>query len=267
MHSPGKRWKRKRKQDKRRVALIPVFLTLGNLSFGLLAILSTFEGHFKRAGWFIVIGLVLDGLDGWVARTTRTASGFGMQLDSLADVITFGAAPSLLLYHWVLSAGTVSPARPFAIAMTLFYTACVAIRLARFNLTYANSDVRYFFGLPSPSAALMVSTIILNFNPPEHTSIMAIIPLALLGVLGVLMVSNIRYRSSKALEIHRRWPFASYAFVALFIAMLASYHKVTLFVMAILYVLSGPVRYAWLNFIKRTVHETEIPHPDDQPLT
>ncbi|MCS7311685.1 MAG: CDP-diacylglycerol--serine O-phosphatidyltransferase, partial [Acidobacteria bacterium] len=178
---------------RRGVGLLPGLLTLGNLSLGMMALLSVLHGRLQQAAWMIVVAVVLDGLDGWVARTTRQTSELGLQLDSLADLVSFGVVPAILLYRWTGAASAVPVARSFAVAMVLFYTACTALRLARFNLISLTSDPRFFVGLPSPGAAALGVTTTLAFPRPSPGSPLVLGPLVLMGVLAALMVSRVRY--------------------------------------------------------------------------
>ena len=262
------RWsRRKRRPGRPRLTLLPVLLTLGNLSFGVLAVLSVFQGHLHRACWFVLVGMVLDGLDGWAARTTRSTSAFGLQLDSLSDMVTFGVAPALVIYEWVFGAHPSVLLRPFGVAMTLFYCACVAIRLARFNLIPSESDRRYFIGLPSPGAAVMMVTSVLWFPPLPSPPVVGVLPLAGEGFLAVLMVSNIRYRSSKALEIHHRRPRVALASMALLIALIASYTRLTLFFGSLGYVCSGLAVYGYRRVKSRWRKPQVSPERTDEPVS
>jgi CDP-diacylglycerol--serine O-phosphatidyltransferase len=226
---------------RRGIGLLPGLLTLGNLSLGMMALLNILHGRLERAAWMVVVAIVLDSLDGWVARTTRTASALGLQLDSLADLVSFGVVPAILLYRWTGAAAAVPVARSFAVAMVLFYTACTALRLARFNVIAPTADPRFFVGLPSPGAAALGVTTTLAFPRPSPGSPLLLGPLVLMGILAVLMVSRLRYRSFKRLEAYRRWPLATLATVALLLALALSYPHWTLWAGSVAYVLSGPV--------------------------
>ncbi len=222
-----------------RMSLIPGLMTLGNLCFGMMAILHVLTGQYTRAAWLMVVAAILDGLDGLVARATRSTSPLGLQLDSLADLVSFGVAPTLLMYRWTPIRQALPIAHSFAVAMTLYYVACTALRLARFNVLSPSMDRRYFIGLPAPGAGSVLFTLPLMFSPPSPRSPVVIVPFALMGILGSLMISNIRYRSLKQLEIHRRWPLASMATVALILSLVITHPRVTLWSVSTLYALSG----------------------------
>jgi len=239
-------FRRHRFPFRRGVGLLPGLLTLGNLSLGMMALLSILHGRLERAAWMVVVAIALDGLDGWVARATRRTSELGLQLDSLADLVSFGVVPAILLYRWTGAAAAVSVARSFAVAMVLFYTACTALRLARFNVISPTADPRFFVGLPSPGAAALSVTTTLVFPRPSPGSPLMLGPLVLTGTLAVLMVSRIRYRSFKHLEAYQRWPLATLATVALLLALALSYPQWTLWAGSVAYVLSGPIaRLSW----------------------
>jgi len=235
-------FRRHRFPFRRGIGLLPSLLTLGNLSLGMMALLDILHGRLERAAWMVVVAIVLDILDGWVARTTRTASALGLQLDSLADLVSFGVVPAILLYRWTGASAAVPVARSFAVAMVLFYTACAALRLARFNVTAPTADPRFFVGLPSPGAAALGVTTTLAFPRPSPGSPLLLGPLVLMGILAVLMVSRLRYLSFKRLEAYRQWPrTATLATVALLLALALSYPHWTPWAGSVAYVLSGPV--------------------------
>lgn len=189
---PGKESKRKRA-----VYLIPNLLTTGNLFSGLFAILSVFDERYLAAAIAILVALVFDMLDGKSARLTNTTSQFGVEYDSLADLVAFGVAPGLLIYAWALrDHGTLGAAVMFA------FVACGALRLARYNVMAASSESKYFTGLPIPAAASVVATLIIfdrhvvglqSESQPLPILIMTL-------VLAFLMVSTIKYRSFKDLK-------------------------------------------------------------------
>jgi len=184
----------------RKISVLPSVITLGNLTSGFASIIYAADGEFGKAGWMILLGMIFDALDGQVARLTRTAGTFGIQLDSLCDVITFGLAPAVLINRLCVSSGW--PAAPEAWLFSALYVACAALRLARFNVGTGveEEDHESFHGLPSPAAAGQIATlVILN----DHLSaqpilslpsrpIVAVLPVVGL-VMGGLMVSRVPY--------------------------------------------------------------------------
>jgi CDP-diacylglycerol---serine O-phosphatidyltransferase len=237
--------------------LLPSLFTMGNMLFGFYAIICGLDGYFRKASLFILLAAALDSVDGRIARMTGTESDFGREYDSLADVITFGVAPGMLVYLWglrELNADTW--------LLSAFYMVCTAVRLARFNVQTRVVDSRYFVGLPSPWAALTICAL-LSFAP-EYTGevrlVMQIILGAALLVIGALMVSTFRYNSFKKLDLRRRWsyrafvPFAALLLVFLFIP------RATLLVITLLYALSAPLAAA----VSR-VRSPRGPRPDPAP--
>ena len=147
--------RRRKKKDRRRfrgVYLLPNLITSMSLFAGFYAIVASMDGRFYAAAWAILIALILDGLDGRVARMTKTTSGFGVQYDSLADLVAFGVAPGIMAYLWALK-----DFKQFGWAAAFLFVVCGALRLARFNVQQGSFDPRYFNGLPIPAAAMMVA--------------------------------------------------------------------------------------------------------------
>ena len=228
------------KEPKRRraVYLIPNLLTTGNLFSGLFAILAVFKGHYVAAAVAILIALVFDMLDGKSARWTNSTSQFGVEYDSLADLVAFGVAPGLLMYGWALSAyDMLGPAVMFA------FVACGALRLARFNVMTATSESKYFTGLPIPAAASVVATLVI-FD--HHVGLLGIagqpVPaLVLTLTLAFLMVSTIKYRSFKDLKFSGRAHFDNLVLAILMLMLVIAWPQVMLFVVFACYAVSGPI--------------------------
>ncbi|MGP8049790.1 MAG: CDP-diacylglycerol--serine O-phosphatidyltransferase [Desulfobaccales bacterium] len=232
--------RRRKKRDRRRlrgVFLIPNLITTASLFSGFYAIVATIDGHFYHAAWAIFISLVLDGLDGRIARITASTSGFGTQYDSLSDLVAFGVAPSLLVYLWALK-----PFKQFGWLAAFLFLACGALRLARFNVQQGSMDPRYFNGLPIPAAAMLIATSVALYHevgewfPGKHIYI-----LIMIYVLSFLMVSNIKYASFKKMEIFRRHPFQTLVGLVLLFVVIAAAPDIMGFLLMFLYVASGPV--------------------------
>ena len=211
-------------------------LTCASLFSGFYSIIASINGHFFAAAVAILIAAVFDGLDGRVARMTNSTSTFGMELDSLCDLVSFGVAPALLAYLWALT-----PYGRYGWLAAFLYVATTALRLARFNSQAATSGPD-FVGLPCPAAAMMVATTVMfsrflgATETVKHISI-----LLLIYILSYLMVSNHRYLSFKHVDITREKKFQIVVFMLLFLILLATEPPITLFVVACTYVLSGPV--------------------------
>ncbi len=253
-----------RRRMRRGVYLLPSMLTLGNLFCGFYALIAVYNDEYMAAAIAILVAEVLDCLDGAVARMTGATSDLGLQLDSLADLVSFGVAPGLLAYVFALKPfGWMGGLAAFAFA------ACGAFRLARFNIQTYVLDKRYFVGLPIPAAAAVVATFVLFMGesaavvvygrelvPPQATAAGV-----LLGVygLGFLMVSRIRYRSLKGLEMRKRRPSTILTTLLLLLVIVASNPVLFLFVFFVLYAFSGIARMlpAWQR--RHPVETTEQP--------
>lgn len=226
-----------KKNRRRGIYLLPNLFTTGALFSGFYAITSAMNGQFELAAIAIFIAMVLDGLDGRVARLTNTQSAFGAEYDSMADMISFGAAPALVMYAWSLSAlGKAGWVAAFV------HAAGAALRLARFNTQLATQDKRYFQGLPSPSAAAIPAGFIwvaVKYEIPLDT--IQYIGLGMAVCTGLLMVSNFRYYSFKDIDLHGRVSFLWAILVMLLFALLYTNTPLVLFTIFTLYALSGPI--------------------------
>ena len=175
---------------------------MGNMWCGYACIVYSMRGEYETAAPFIGVAYTLDILDGRIARLTGAESAFGLQLDSLADIVSFGVAPALLLFAWGLS-----PLGRLGWAAGFMYVACAAMRLARFNIQAAGGDKRYFIGLPSPAAAGLLAATVFAYPAGLYDYRAALVALAVVLVPAVLMVSTIRFRSFKDLDLQSRRPF------------------------------------------------------------
>lgn len=222
---------------RRGVYLLPNLFTTGALFAGFYAIVAAMNGLFEQASVAIFISMVLDGLDGRVARMTNTQSAFGAEYDSLADCISFGVAPALVSYAWALhNLGKVGWMIGFV------YVACAALRLARFNVEQDVADKRYFTGLASPSAAALVAGMVWAATDWGIEGSDAVIPAALLtAYAAVMMVSNVKFSSFKEIDFRGRVPFVAILVVVLAIAVIFSDPSRVLLVVFLIYSLSGPV--------------------------
>lgn len=219
------------------IFLLPNLLTTAALFAGFFAILSAVNQQYNSAVLAIFAAMVLDGLDGRIARLTNTQSAFGAEYDSLSDMIAFGLAPSLLIYLWVLnSLGKLGWVAAF------IYTAGAALRLARFNTQVATADKRWFQGLPSPAAAALITACVWmgvdrGIDPQPY----AWLALTLTIMAGLLMVSNIRYNSFKELGPRDRIPFVALVSIMLGFAIFVLHPPTILSLAFIVYTFSGPV--------------------------
>lgn len=228
------------------IYLLPNLITLLSMFSGFYSIVAALNSDYERAAWAIMIASVFDVLDGWVARLTHTATRFGIEIDSLSDVISFGVAPGILVYTWTLSSfGKVGWLGSF------FLVACAALRLARFNVQMGGAEKKHFTGLPTPAAALVIATTVLAYD--EFIQILEHLRLASLAdlvgkdywVLGLtfllsgLMVSNITYHSLKEANLKERRPFGILVGMAAFLAVVAYHPSLVLFLVSISYVSLG----------------------------
>lgn len=226
----------KRHKQKRGIYLLPNLFTTSALFAGFYAVLAAIEGSFDQSVVAIFIALVLDGLDGRVARLTQTETAFGAEYDSLSDLIAFGLAPALLVHQWALS-----DMGKLGWFIAFIYTATTALRLARFN-TVQTGDKKYFTGLPSPSAAaILAATVwIINNSGYPGTALDWLIA-ALTVLVGLLMVSNIRYYSFKEIDFRGKVPFISAVVIMLALAVILLRPAPILFTLFLMYGLSGPI--------------------------
>lgn len=226
---------------KRGVFLIPATITSLGLLAGFYSLISAINGHLELAAVMIMIAFVCDGLDGRVARASRTSSQFGVEYDSLSDVVAFGVAPAGLAYMWALK-----PLGALGIMASGLFVLCAALRLARFNIQATGTAKGRFVGLPVPGAAAMIAGMMLAYSYFEldspRTLCAVMTPLTL--VLAGLMISRVPYPSFKSLGFRERVPVEILAAVLVGVALLFAMPQVTLFILSTTYVLSGPVLMA-----------------------
>ncbi len=228
----------KNREDRRRgIYVLPNLVTTAGLFCGFYAIIASISGNFYQAALSILIAAVLDGLDGRIARLTQTTSAFGVQYDSLSDLIAFGLAPGIMVFLWALK-----PFNRFGWMAAFLYVVCGALRLARFNVQTGIISNKYFVGLPIPASASIVATTILfiyQIGGTGSTGYLAV--LILIYVLSFLMVSNIPYPSFKGMKLAERRSFNFLVAVVLIFVLVALEPFVMLSVGILGYVLSGPV--------------------------
>jgi CDP-diacylglycerol--serine O-phosphatidyltransferase len=235
----------------RGIYLLPNLFTSGGLFGGFFAIIAASQGRFEAACVAIFVAAVLDGVDGRVARLTNTQSEFGMQYDSLADLVSFGMAPALVMYYWALSAYRLDGVTAGKIGWlaAFLYAACAALRLARFNSQVAQVDKRWFIGLASPAAAgLMASFVWTCHDMRLEGASLRHVALAVTVAAALLMVSRIRYTSFKGggrgARAERVPFFAIVVAIAVLIALVLDPPRVLL-AAGVLYALSGPAQWLW----------------------
>jgi len=222
---------------RRGIYVLPNLFTTAALFCGFFAIVQAMKGNFEPAAVAIYVAMVLDGLDGRVARLTRTQSAFGAEYDSLSDMVSFGVAPALVAYSWALKdVGRLGWIAAF------IYCAGAALRLARFNSSAEATDKRFFQGLPSPAAAALVAGFVwVMVNTGAAQEEMRWGTCAMLVFAGITMVSNLRYYSFKDFNLRRSVPFVFIVSIALVIALLSYEPSVALFALFVVYALSAYV--------------------------
>lgn len=223
---------------RRGIYLLPNLFTTAGLFAGFYGIVSAMNSQFESAAIAIFIAMVMDGMDGRIARLTKTQSDFGVEYDSLADMISFGLAPSLIVYQWILSG-----MGKLGWLVAFIYTASTALRLARFNTQVMNEDKQFFQGLPSPAAAALVAGMIWLGETQEMVEVenLTIIALPITVLAGILMVSNIRFYSFKEIDFKGRIPFVGILLLVLLFVFIASEPPLILFSLSLIYTISGPV--------------------------
>ncbi|MBD3867103.1 MAG: CDP-diacylglycerol--serine O-phosphatidyltransferase [Acidobacteria bacterium] len=228
------------KRFRRGIYLLPSLFTVGNLFCGFASIVQTSLGRFELAAILIIVSGILDGLDGRIARLTGTTSDFGVEFDSLADIVSFGVAPAFLVFSWVLH-----PLGRAGWLAAFVFVVCAAMRLARFNIRRNTTEKRYFAGLPSPPAAGLAAAVVFAFPEPAGIAWLPLAALPLMVGLAVLMVSRFRYRSFKDLNLQSRQSYINILLIAAVLIGVFMDPQITLLSAGLLYVLSGPALYLW----------------------
>ena len=231
----------------RGIYILPNIFTTLSLFFGFYSILASVDGRFAYAAWFILISALCDGLDGTVARMTNTTSQFGVEYDSLCDLVSFGVAPAVMSYFWALTPDHLAALAPYHLrlgaAVAFIFLACGALRLARFNVFSGVRDPGFFQGLPIPGGAVMMSAAVLwhyRFGPPAEPNGPAIMALVL--ILAFLMVSSIDYVSHKNKTLFRNSrPFETLVVVVLVLGVVIVKIKSALLPLGFIYLTSGPI--------------------------
>ncbi|WP_242523600.1 CDP-diacylglycerol--serine O-phosphatidyltransferase [Microbulbifer salipaludis] len=222
------------------VYLLPNLITTGALFSGFYAIIAGMNGNFEAAAIAIFAAMILDGLDGRVARLTDTQSAFGVQYDSLSDMVSFGLAPALVVFSWGLG-----PLGKLGWAAAFLYAACAALRLARFNTQVDTVDKGVFIGLASPTAAAIVASMVWAGHDAEIGAGLGTVAALVTVAAGLLMVSNFHYTSFKKLDFKGRVPFVMMLAIILVFSLVTIDPPRVLLVIAILYTFSGPAIWAW----------------------
>jgi CDP-diacylglycerol--serine O-phosphatidyltransferase len=231
---------------RRGVYLLPSMFTMANMFCGYACIVHAMRGELSTAALFVGFAFVLDMLDGRIARMTGTTSAFGREFDSLADVISFGVAPAILSFTWGLE-----PLGQIGWAAGFLFVAAAAVRLARFNIQAGSQDKRYFVGLPSPAAAVVPAATVFAYPAGFQGYFEAWPVLSMVIVPALLMVSTVRYRSFKTLDLQARRSYPVLFLLAVGLAALASSPRFLLLAMAYTYLASAFIGLAWHRLRRR----------------
>lgn len=272
---------KKSRKFRRGIYILPTLFTIGTVFCGFYALINTMKGEFDLAAIAIGLAVVFDGMDGRIARLTNSCSEFGVQMDSLADVVTFGLAPSVLAYIWGLK--SIPPTFPpyakhvqqIGWIVCFAFLICGTMRLARFNIQTAKPQSspaqsllkKYFIGMPIPAGAGMIAAII-HFipEPVSHWSVGALWNI-LIGFLAFLMISTIRYPSFKDVDLRNRKSYINVCLLAMLVALIYLYSQLVLLLLATVYASSGLLAKVY-NLLKHKNEailssETLVPRTDD----
>jgi CDP-diacylglycerol---serine O-phosphatidyltransferase len=235
------------------IYLLPNTLTLCSMLLGFYSILSTLKGNYVHAAWAILFATIFDGLDGWVARLTNSTTKFGIELDSLSDLVSFGVAPAVMMYKWGLV-----PFGRIGWAAAFWFMACGALRLARYNVQMGSAESKSFTGMPIPAAATIIASLILFYNeisdmPPGKN---ILIP-GLTVMLAFLMVSTLKYHGAKEIDFRKRKPFWILVAFVLGLTIIVMHPPISLFLFAMIYLLGGIIENMYLFYKRSRVKQKE----------
>ncbi|OGO96395.1 MAG: CDP-diacylglycerol--serine O-phosphatidyltransferase [Coxiella sp. RIFCSPHIGHO2_12_FULL_44_14] len=234
-------WGSRKGQHRRGIYLLPNLLTLAAMFAGFYAMVAGMKGHYENAAIAIFVAVVMDGLDGRIARLVHAQSEFGAQFDSLSDMVSFGITPAVVMYTWSLAV----LGKPGWLAAFL-YAACTALRLARYNVQAKKIDKRYFQGLATPAAASFVASLIWVCSVYGVTGEnVALLVIVVAIALGLLKVSTVRYHSFKDLDLRNKVPFVTILILVLILVLISFDPPDILLLLTFLYVISGPIGTIW----------------------
>lgn len=235
------------------IYILPNSLTMCGMFSGFYAILAALKGDYVHAAWAIMIAMVFDGLDGWIARLTNSTTRFGIELDSLSDLVAFGVAPAVVLYKWSLI-----PFGRIGWAAAFLFVACGALRLARYNVQMGSTEKKSFTGMPIPGAAAIVAATAIFYNEMGWPAVKSVFILFLAFVLSILMVSTLRFHGAKELDFRERKPFWILVAIAVILAVMVMHPEIALFVFAMLYLTVGIIENTYIYYRKyKTIKERQ----------
>lgn len=239
---------------KKGIYILPNGLTLCGMFFGFYSILSAIKGNYVHAAWAIMIASVFDGLDGWAARLTHSTTRFGIELDSLSDLVAFGVAPAVMVYKW-----SIAPFLRIGIAVAFFFVACGALRLARYNVQMGSAESKAFTGMPIPGAAFVLASLVIFYyefweGVPDKNIFILLLTLS----LALLMVSTLRFHGLKEIDFSKRKPFWILVAFVLFITIMIIHPAIALFVIAMIYLAEGLFENIYLFYRRLKLHTSEV---------
>jgi CDP-diacylglycerol--serine O-phosphatidyltransferase len=243
------------KQPKKGVYLLPNTLTLCGMYCGFYAIMSAINGNFLHAAWAIILANIFDGLDGWIARLTNTTTRFGVELDSLSDLVAFGVAPSVMIYKWALM-----PFGRLGWAVAFLFVACGALRLARFNVQTGSSGSKAFKGMPIPGAASILSSVVIFYyvhweGLPGKSFMYPLLTV----ILALLMVSTLRYHGIKEVDFREKKPFWMLIVFVMILFVMLIHPSTAIFVFAMVYLFWGIIENSILFVRKQRQKQEQSP--------
>lgn len=244
------------RKPKRGVYLLPNTLTLCGMFFGFFGIMSAINGNFLNAAWAIILANIFDGLDGWIARLTNTGTRFGVELDSLSDIVAFGVAPSIMIYKWALA-----PFGRLGWAAAFLFVACGALRLARFNVQTGAPGSKAFKGMPIPGAATVLSSMVIFYYEfwtgiPDKNPFFLVLTI----LLSLLMVSTLKFHGLKEVDFREKKPFWFLIIFVLILFVLLIHPSTAIFIFAMAYLTWGIIENIYL-LLKQRKAATAEHHP------
>ena len=261
---------KKRAERRRSIYILPNIFTTLSLFFGFYSVLASIDGRFNDAAWYILIAALCDGLDGTVARMTDTTSQFGVEYDSLCDLLSFGMAPAIMVFLWALTPEHLTALAPYnnrlGAAICFIYLACGALRLARFNVSTGVRNPQFFQGLPIPGGAVVLAAAVLwHYRTGEALPPCGPVVLGLVAFLACLMVSNVDYASHKNKLLFRNdRPFETLVVVVLLLGLVIVKLKSALLPLLVLYLVSGPVVTIIRIYRRRRLGPPTVPKPESE---
>jgi CDP-diacylglycerol--serine O-phosphatidyltransferase len=230
---------RGKKKLRSSIYLFPSLFTIGSMYCAFASIAASVEGRLSSAAIYIGFSIILDGLDGRIARALNAHTEMGLQLDSLSDVIAFGVAPAILTYYWAFHPYYGNYYSKAGFLAAFLFLICSSLRLAKFNIISVKSDKKYFSGLPTPASAGTLAALVYYYPMPLKASNASLLAIALLVILSYLMISKIKYYSFKSLTLKKQKPYLFVIIIASTVALILTFSKVLLISIAFIYLVSG----------------------------